>query len=116
LNDALWRLETKITRAKCAIDSPIGSRKKLKSILSHNHNDSDAKTKNRVEKTREAGMETVQRLRAMASLCRQSATLHPDRSWKLLAEAEYWEHLAATALSTHLEDCFTTGPHDLAAA
>ena len=68
------------------------------------------------KKTREAGMETVQRLRAMASLCRQSATLHPDRSWKLLAEAEYWEHLAATALSTHLEDCFTTGPRDLAAA
>jgi len=30
LNDALWRLETKITRAKCAIDSPIGARKKTK--------------------------------------------------------------------------------------
>lgn len=39
-------------------------------------------------------METVRRLRAMASLCRQSAAHHPDRSWRLLAEAEYWEHLA----------------------
>nr|WP_247399180.1 MULTISPECIES: hypothetical protein [unclassified Bradyrhizobium] len=39
-------------------------------------------------------METVRRLRAMASLCRQSAAYHPDRNWNLLAEAEYWEHLA----------------------
>ncbi|MCK1739599.1 hypothetical protein IVA80_01595 [Bradyrhizobium sp. 139] len=39
-------------------------------------------------------MEAVRRLRAMASLCRQSAAYHPERSWNLLAEAEYWEHLA----------------------
>ncbi|WP_439400441.1 hypothetical protein ACRQ5Q_43780 (plasmid) [Bradyrhizobium sp. PMVTL-01] len=43
-------------------------------------------------------METVGRMRAMASLCRQSAAYHPDRSWKLLAEAEYWEHMASAAL------------------
>jgi hypothetical protein len=43
-------------------------------------------------------METVRRLRAMALLCRQTAAYHPDRSWKLLAEAEYWEHLANEAL------------------
>lgn len=61
-------------------------------------------------------METVQRLRAMALLCRQSAAHHPDRSWKLLAEAEYWEHLAAAALSKHLENCSATAAHDLAAA
>ena len=61
-------------------------------------------------------METAQRLRAMAALCRQSAALHPDRSWRLLAEAEYWEHLAATALSPDIEDCFTLGRDDLAAA
>lgn len=35
-------------------------------------------------------METVGRLYAMASLCRQSAAYHPDGSWKLLVEAEYW--------------------------
>ncbi|MDN5005646.1 hypothetical protein ACFQZO_32850 [Bradyrhizobium sp. GCM10027634] len=46
-------------------------------------------------------MDTVSRLRAMASLCRQTAAHHPDRSWKLLAEAEYWEHLANDALLDH---------------
>ena len=50
-------------------------------------------------KTREVGMEAARRFRAMASLCRQTAALHPERSWKLLAEAEYWEHLATTALA-----------------
>jgi hypothetical protein len=35
----------------------------------------------------------------MALLCRQAAVRDPERSWKLLAEAEYWEHLAATALA-----------------
>jgi hypothetical protein len=82
----------------------------------HNDNDSNAKTKNKVGKTREVTMETAQRFRAMATLCRQSAALHPDRSWKLLAEAEYWEHLAATALPAHIEDCFTLSQDDLAAA
>jgi hypothetical protein len=61
-------------------------------------------------------VETVQRLRAMALLCRQSAAYHPDRSWKLLAEAEYWENLAAAALSKHLENCSATAAHDPAAA
>lgn len=42
-------------------------------------------------------MEAARRLRAMALLCRQTAVLQPERSWKLLAEAEYWEHLAAAA-------------------
>lgn len=45
-------------------------------------------------------MEAARRFRAMASLCRQSAARQPERSWKLLAEAEYWEHLAA-AVVTH---------------
>lgn len=50
-------------------------------------------------------METARRLRAMAVLCRQTAAHHPDRSWKLLAEAEYWEHLAHDALPDDLEQC-----------
>ncbi len=50
-------------------------------------------------------METVRRLRAMALLCRQTAAHHPDRSWKLLAEAEYWEHLANDALLDHVAQC-----------
>lgn len=50
-------------------------------------------------------METARRLRAMAVLCRQTAAHHPDRSWKLLAEAEYWEHLAHDALPDDPEQC-----------
>lgn len=50
-------------------------------------------------------METVGRLRAMASLCRQSAAYHPDRSWKLLAEAEYWEHMARGIMLEHFGEC-----------
>src|SRR4051794_8814559 len=48
-------------------------------------------------------METVRRLRAMASLCRQTSAHHPDRSWKLLAEAEFWEHLDIDMLRRHFE-------------
>jgi hypothetical protein len=58
-------------------------------------------------------METVRRLRAMASLCRQSAAYHPDRSWKLLAKAEYWEHAADAAVLEHFREC-TAGSSDLA--
>jgi hypothetical protein len=50
-------------------------------------------------------METVRRMRAMASLCRQIAAYHPDRSWKLLAEAEYWEHMASAALLEQFKEC-----------
>jgi hypothetical protein len=50
-------------------------------------------------------METVRRLRAMASLCRQNAAYHADRKWKLLAEAEYWEHVASEVLREHFAEC-----------
>ena len=50
-------------------------------------------------------MEKVRRLRAMASLCRQSAAYHPDRSWNLLAEAEYWDHLANGELLELYKEC-----------
>ena len=42
-------------------------------------------------------MQAARRFRAMVLLSRQTAALQPERSWKL-AEAEYWEHLAAAAL------------------
>ena len=61
-------------------------------------------------------METVRRLRAMASLYRQSAAYHPDRSSKLLAEAEYCEHLTAAALSDHFKECTAIRGHDQAIA
>jgi hypothetical protein len=41
----------------------------------------------------------------MASLCRQSAAYRPDRSWKLLAEAEYWDHAADAAVLEHFREC-----------
>jgi hypothetical protein len=60
---------------------------------------------NKLEKTKGAWMDTVRRLRAMALLCRQTAAHHPNRSWKLLAEAEYWEHLADEPLPDRTEQC-----------
>jgi hypothetical protein len=44
-------------------------------------------------------------VRAMGSLCRQQAAYNPDQSWKLLAEATYWERLAEVGLSSHFEEC-----------
>lgn len=57
-------------------------------------------------------MKPVRRLRAMASLCRQSAAYHPDRSWKLLAEAEYWDHLADGELLEHYKECTGSSTQD----
>ncbi|WP_092235436.1 hypothetical protein [Bradyrhizobium sp. Gha] len=37
-------------------------------------------------------VEKVRRLRAMGSLCPQQAAYNSMNNWKLLAEAEYWEH------------------------
>ncbi len=48
-------------------------------------------------------MEKVQRYRAMGLLCRQHAAYNPTEAWKLLAEAERWEHLAVEAAS-HLTE------------
>lgn len=39
-------------------------------------------------------MENAQRCRAIALLCRQQASQHPEQNWKWLAQAERWEHLA----------------------
>src|ERR1700722_12364842 len=62
-------------------------------------------TRSRVVKNkfREVAMEQVQRYRAMGSLCRQHAAYNPTEAWKLLAEAERWEHLAVEAAS-HLKE------------
>lgn len=59
-------------------------------------------------------VEKVQRLRAMSSLCRQQAAYNSMNKWKLLAEAEYWDHLADLELSSHFQQCnslTTTQPH-----
>ena len=59
-------------------------------------------------------MKNVRRLRAMGSLCRQQAAYNPAQKWKLLAEAEYWEHLAEVEMSSYFEECNTTGPDGFA--
>jgi hypothetical protein len=50
-------------------------------------------------------MEKVRRYRAMGSLCRQSAVLNPLHSWKLLGDAERWEHLAEAEIALHFKEC-----------
>ncbi|MDN5004968.1 hypothetical protein ACFQZO_29370 [Bradyrhizobium sp. GCM10027634] len=50
-------------------------------------------------------MEKVRRLRAMSSLCRQQAAYNSMNKWKLLAEAEYWDHLAELELSSYFQQC-----------
>jgi hypothetical protein len=41
-----------------------------------------------------SGPKSAEEYRAMALLCRQQAACDPDKSWRLLGEAEYWEYLA----------------------
>ncbi|WP_371825179.1 hypothetical protein [Bradyrhizobium sp. CCBAU 53340] len=50
-------------------------------------------------------VEKVRRLRAMSSLCRQQAAYNSMNKWKLLAEAEYWDHLAELELSSYFQQC-----------
>ena len=59
-------------------------------------------------------MKNVSRYRAMGSLCRQQAAYHPDQSWKLLAQALHWEHLAEVEMVSHFEECNTNRSRDLA--
>lgn len=54
-------------------------------------------------------MKNVLRYRAMSSLCRQHAAYNPSQSWKLLADAERWEHLAELEMSRHFEECNPAG-------
>jgi hypothetical protein len=46
-----------------------------------------------------ADLRDRRRFRAMGSLCRQQAAYNPAQSWKLLAEAEYWELCVPKTLS-----------------
>jgi hypothetical protein len=49
-------------------------------------------------------MNNLVRYRAMESLCRQSAVFHPLESWRLLAEAEMWNHKAQEEVASRLAD------------
>jgi hypothetical protein len=50
-------------------------------------------------------MKSVQRYRAMASICRQRAVFDPQHSWKHLGDAERWEHLAHAEIADRFEEC-----------
>jgi hypothetical protein len=63
-------------------------------------------------KSREMSMKEASRLRALASLCRQHAAYNPAESWKLLAQAERWEHLAMQEMASHFRACNATGSND----
>jgi hypothetical protein len=58
-------------------------------------------------------MKNVVRYRAMASLCRQHAAYNPNDGWKLLAQAEHWEHLAAAEMSSRFEECNVSGSNSV---
>jgi hypothetical protein len=63
---------------------------------------------------REVAMKNASHYRALASLCRQQAAYRPDQSWQLLGQAERWEHLAATELADHFNECNGGSSSDLA--
>ena len=48
----------------------------------------------------ERGLKSAEAYRATALLCRQQAACDPDNRWKLLGEAERWEHLAEKILAS----------------
>jgi hypothetical protein len=50
-------------------------------------------------------VENVRHYRAVASLCRQQAVLHPEASWHWLAEAERYEDLAEAEIEAHFREC-----------
>ena len=50
-------------------------------------------------------MKELVHCRAMESLYRQGAALHPEDSWKLLAEAEKWRHRALDQIASHFDEC-----------
>jgi hypothetical protein len=55
-------------------------------------------------------MKELVHCRAMESLYRQGAALHPEDSWKLLAEAEKWRHKALDHIASHFEECNVAQP------
>jgi hypothetical protein len=44
--------------------------------------------------------EEIRHYRALGSICRQQAVLHPEASWTWLSQAEKWEDLAEAAVSS----------------
>ena len=63
---------------------------------------------------KEVAMKNAAQFRALASLCRQQAAYRPDQSWKLLGQAERWEHLAEAEIAALFKDCNSENDRRLA--
>jgi hypothetical protein len=50
-------------------------------------------------------LENVRRLRAIASLFRQTSAFRPSQRQSLVTEAERWEHLALSELEAYFSAC-----------
>ena len=57
-------------------------------------------------------MKEILSYRARGLLCRQQAVLHPEASWKWLAEAERWEHLADAEIASRFKESNTTSSNN----
>ena len=53
--------------------------------------------------------EDVRHYRALGSICRQQAVLHPEASWTWLSQAEKWEDLAEVAASALPDSRYDVG-------
>lgn len=49
------------------------------------------------DEVRPVMQEDIRHYRALGSICRQQAVLHPEASWSWLSQAEKWESLAQAA-------------------
>jgi hypothetical protein len=106
-----WIVCSGVAKAGSYVCQPPNS----KIVLSHNHNDSDAKSGNKLGQNTlgEVAVAKASRYRALASLYRQQAAYSPFNSWHLLGQAERWEHLAEAEISGHFKDRDTTGSGDV---
>jgi hypothetical protein len=54
-------------------------------------------------------VKNIRDYRAMGSLLRQFAVFDPVHGSKYLIDAQRWEHLAEAEITSHFEECNTTG-------
>jgi hypothetical protein len=66
------------------------------------------------KRNRVVTMQKVRRFRALSSLCRQQAAYNPGQRCELMAQAEYWDHLAEAELAAHFHECNLYRSSDLA--
>jgi hypothetical protein len=76
------------------------------------HHGADNEVKQAILKalmTRGVAVKNIRDYRAMGSLLRQFAVFDPVHSSKYLIDAQRWEHLAEAEITSHFDECNTTG-------